>query len=422
MHTLDPEVTVITPAYDSMPYVTETVESVMRQSIGPDRIEYIVVDDGSTDGTAEEVDRLAGVWPSLKVMHLDSPSGTPARPRNRGLDIASGRYVFFLDADDYLGPEALERLVAVADAQSTDVVLGKTVGVDGRRPPKSMFKRSLPRTDVFDSRAYWTLSASKLFRRELIERLELRFPEDQSFGEDQPFTATAYLEAAGVSIVADYDCLFIRYREDASNMMIVTPLEPRLRCLGSMISLVTDRLGPGAQRDHLLHRHFEMAMKDVVALAVCEPDAALKERALGSVKRWTEEYFTDEIEKRLMPVNRIVFDLVCRGRLDAIPDVLGSEDEEEPRELVVEDGRVFDPLPYFRDEDVGVPDRRYDVTWRVKTFRHLSEAHWDGGDALIKRIEWAAALGRRCVEARRLRPQGGARHVPREVRHHPPGT
>lgn len=57
-------------------------------------------------------------------------SGGPSSPRNVGLGKATGRYVFFLDADDRLGPEALERMVAMADRNGTDVVLGKVEGIN----------------------------------------------------------------------------------------------------------------------------------------------------------------------------------------------------------------------------------------------------------------------------------------------------
>ncbi|WP_328344348.1 hypothetical protein OG873_32180 [Streptomyces violaceus] len=79
----------------------------------------------------------------------------------------------------------------MADTNGSDVVLGKMVGVGGRGAPRSMFRRNQPRTDVFSSRVYWTLSPLKLFRRDLIERLELRFRTDLRVGEDQPFVAMA---------------------------------------------------------------------------------------------------------------------------------------------------------------------------------------------------------------------------------------
>lgn len=170
-----PRVSVIVPAYNAMPELTECITSAMEQTIGLDALEIIAVNDGSTDGTGKELDRLAALCPSLRVIHQEN-SGTAAVPRNVALDVARGDYVFFLDSDDYLGPDALRRMVAMADENKTDIVLGKMVSVGGRAVPTAVFKNTQPRTDIFSSAAYRTLGCWKLFRRSLLERLNLRFP------------------------------------------------------------------------------------------------------------------------------------------------------------------------------------------------------------------------------------------------------
>ncbi len=144
-------------------------------------------------------------------------SGGPSGPRNVGLGKATGRFVFFLDADDRLGPEALERMVAMADRNGTDVVLGKVEGVN-RNAPKSMWGRNRERTDVFSSNIKFTLSAQKLFRRELLERHGMRFDESLWTGEDALFTMEAYLRADGVSIVADHTCYYLVGRDDGKHV------------------------------------------------------------------------------------------------------------------------------------------------------------------------------------------------------------
>ena len=107
-----PDVSVIIPAYNGMPYFIRCIESVVAQTLGLDRMEVVVVDDGSSDGTGEEADRWAEKHPGVfRVLHEEG-SGGPAKPRNTGLDVATGRYVFFLDADDYWAPR---RSAAAAD-------------------------------------------------------------------------------------------------------------------------------------------------------------------------------------------------------------------------------------------------------------------------------------------------------------------
>ncbi|MGJ3559518.1 glycosyltransferase family 2 protein [Streptomyces sp. INA 01156] len=98
-------------------------------------MEVIAVDDGSTDGTGECLEEFAGRAPMPVTVIRQANSGGPSGPRNIGLDRATGRYVFFLDADDRLGHEALQRMVAMADRAGTDVVLGRVEGVN--RAPRS---------------------------------------------------------------------------------------------------------------------------------------------------------------------------------------------------------------------------------------------------------------------------------------------
>src|SRR5258707_5894420 len=126
-----PDVTVIVAVYNTMPYLTRCLMSLVRQSIGRSRLEVIAVDDGSTDGSRAVLDRFVGRFPDLFTVIHQPNSGGPAGPSNRGLRLATGRYVFFLGADDYLGRAAVARLVAAADGWDADVGARRVVGCNG---------------------------------------------------------------------------------------------------------------------------------------------------------------------------------------------------------------------------------------------------------------------------------------------------
>ncbi|MFF4408397.1 glycosyltransferase family 2 protein [Streptomyces sp. NPDC001404] len=384
-----PDVTVIVAAYNAMPYVTGSVTSVLRQSLGAGHIELIAVDDGSTDGTGEELDRLAAGAPGMRVIHQPN-SGGPAGPRNLGLERATGRYVFFLDADDRLGPEALERMVAAADENGSDVVLGRIVGEGGRRAPRSMFGRNQPRTDVFASRVYWTLNPMKLFRRELVERLGLRFDTGLSIGEDQPFTATAYLEAAAISVVADHDCLYWVAREDGNNIT-AQPHGTRMRMdlFRRMTQLVAERVEPGPRRDVLMHRHFAVELRDAVLQWCREPHRDVQTKLLAELGDLIAPYYGEGPAARLPAVVRLRCHLIQRGLLDelltlvrweldrgaasyGITTVAATADDEE--ELLVEDGRAYARYPYFRDSTLNIPDDCYDITSELRVRHEVASA------------------------------------------------
>ncbi|MFI9718407.1 glycosyltransferase family 2 protein [Streptomyces sp. NPDC052396] len=383
-----PDVTVIIAAYNAMPYVTRSVTSVLEQTLGAERIELIVVDDGSTDGTAEELDRLAAGAPLMWVIHQPN-SGGPAGPRNRGLDLATGRHVFFLDADDHLGPEALARMVAAADDNGSDVVLGRIVGEGGRRAPKSMFGRNQPATDVFASRVYWTLNPMKLFRRELIDRLGLRFDTGLSIGEDQPFTATAYLEAAAISVVADYDCLYWVAREDGNNIT-AQPHGTRMRMdlFRMMTELVAAQVPPGENRDTLLHRHYAVELRDAVLQLFREPHRDVQDKYLSELGDLIAPHYHPGLAARLPAVVRLRCELIRRGLLDELLTLVRWELDQGAAsygittlaasgasgpEILAENGRAYAEYPYFRDSTLKLPDDCYDITGELRA-RHLVES------------------------------------------------
>jgi glycosyltransferase involved in cell wall biosynthesis len=118
-----PAVSVIVPAYNVEPYVREAVESAVAQTVPPHEI--LVVNDGSTDGTGAVLDAVAREHASVRVIHQDN--GGPAVARNTAIEVATGEFLTFLDADDAMVPDRIEGQVGYLLAHpDTDVVIGAT--------------------------------------------------------------------------------------------------------------------------------------------------------------------------------------------------------------------------------------------------------------------------------------------------------
>lgn len=107
----EPEITVVIPAYNVADFVLPCLASVMAQTLG--HWHCIVVDDGSTDATAERVRSLN----DARITLVQQANAGVSAARNHGLSLATGRYVMFLDGDDILHPTALERLAAALEAR-----------------------------------------------------------------------------------------------------------------------------------------------------------------------------------------------------------------------------------------------------------------------------------------------------------------
>ncbi len=404
-----PRVSVIVPAYNAMPELTDCITSAMEQTIGLDQLEIIAVNDGSTDDTGKELDRLAATCPALRVVHQEN-SGTAAVPRNVGLDLARGDYVFFLDSDDYLGPDALRRMVAMADENGTDVVLGKMVSVGGRPVPTAVFKSTQPRTDIFSSAAYRTLGCWKLFRRSLLERLNLRFPPFRNT-EDKPFTAAAYLNADGISVVADYDCYYHRDRANGNNLTLTAQnLSHRMQGTRMCFETVARYLEPGPRRDQIMRRHVEWELCGPLWwLLLRESDEDIREHIYPEIRDWVENWVTDPIIEKLEPRDRLLLHLLRADRFEELMTVIRNAKEDAERGHVVEDGRVYWQHPLFRDAAVGVPDSAFDVTGRLPVRHRIESADWRGdgvlritGHAYIENVaslDPATELVLRCYDA-----------------------
>ena len=114
-----PRVSVLVAAYDAAPFIEATLESALGQTF--DDLEVLVIDDGSRDGTADVVRRVAASDPRLRLL-VQENRGLSAT-RNRGIAEARGSLIAFLDHDDLWHPEKLARQVAVLDAQPRTAVV-----------------------------------------------------------------------------------------------------------------------------------------------------------------------------------------------------------------------------------------------------------------------------------------------------------
>ncbi|MEQ4303020.1 glycosyltransferase family 2 protein [Plantactinospora sp. B6F1] len=358
----EPDVSVVVAVYNTMPYLTKCLNSLVRQSIGRDRIEVVAVDDGSTDGSGRELDRFARLYPgTVKVIH-QANSGGPAAPSNRALDQATGRYVFFIGADDYLGPEALERLVRAADEYGSDVVLGKAVGVNSRNIHQAVFARNEVEIDLFDSALPWSLANTKLFRRELIERHHLRYPEDMPVGSDQPFTLEACFRAKRISVLADYDFYHAVRRLNAHNITYRSRHVERLRCVESIMEFVAGLIEPGERRDAVLVRHFAWEVARLVEDDFLGLDRAVQERVHSGVRGLADRYLTDRIRARLEIEPRLRIGTAQRGTVDDLLAVIRQDAEQGVPPTIIDGDRWYAGYPGFRDPRLDLPDAWFDVS------------------------------------------------------------
>ena len=205
-----PLLSVIVPVYNGAEHVAAALESVCRQAYEP--LEIIVVDDGSTDDTAEEVASFRETrWPALRYVY--QPNAGPAAARNRGFEMARGEWIAFLDADDVWVDGGLAALAEPLQAPDVQLVVGCTQRVRAAKEPGGA-GRLLPFGPVWLT---FTLSAA-IFRRQCFEQVGM-FDATLRYGEDVDWFLRA--REAGVAIEVR-DRVVVWHRQHESNMTLDT--------------------------------------------------------------------------------------------------------------------------------------------------------------------------------------------------------
>ncbi len=382
---------VIVPVWNVEPWLAQCLDSAIGQSIGPDRLEVVVVDDGSTDASGRILDAYAARDTNVRVFH-EPNSGAPGRPRNVALGHARGKYVFFLDGDDYLGPEALERLVAMAERNGSDIVLAKLVGVEGRQTYRTTggYRRNQNRASV--ERVFRSLNVQKLFRRAFLEAAGLRFHEGLPKGEDAELMGRAYLVAGTISVLADYDCYFLRSREGSQTrrhhdeVSLVDEIQQLER---GRIEVVAGHRRPGIGRDRLVIRHLQKLLQKFDARWLRLPPAERRrafEAGATIVRRWQSAY----LDRAFPAWARLRAWCFVNGRQAELEAIVGTRFDVAFRDPVVERGRVYARFPGFRDGS-GIPDRCFDMTREISPEHVLRRVAIDEG---VLEIEGEAYLVR----------------------------
>lgn len=202
MTTPVPKVSVIVPAYNAEKTIGRCVDSILHQDFYD--LELIVMDDGSTDGTATLLDAYARKDQRVRVVH--KPNSGVSDTRNQALDLARGEWVQFLDADDWIVPEATKLLVRSAEENDCQMVVADFYRVIGKKVSRKGdidAEGVLTREDYGDymmqnpSDFYYGVLWNKLYRRDILTRHDIRFTSEMRWAEDLVFNMQ-YIQYAEV--------------------------------------------------------------------------------------------------------------------------------------------------------------------------------------------------------------------------------
>ncbi len=273
-------ISIIIPVYNAAGTLVRCIDSVLAQTCPAHEI--IAIDDGSTDASKIILQDYTSKHPQMRMIARANMGVSAAR--NAGIEAATGDWLMFLDADDYLDSATLETLEQdtcgeMALAGLTIHNAGKTYNQDIFQRDKSSAKDGVMRIEeALQNLSYYTFCGPvcKLFRTDIIKRYNILFPTDLQFGEDTIFVYTylTYVKHLSVHTVHLYHC-------DKSNDTSLTATVHSAAYYGS-ISRIYPVMKNAYLTNHLSSRYADIIYLDALQTAT---HMAYEDHEISSTKR-----------------------------------------------------------------------------------------------------------------------------------------
>lgn len=246
----EPLVSVVVPCYNVEQYVGDALDSLLSQTYR--RIEIICLDDGSTDQTAEVLKRYATLHDNISaILNNNHHQGWE---RNKGMKLAKGKYLYFMDSDDILAPEAITELVLFAEQNETDIIyfeadsFYETDELKLKFPAyESLYHRKHAFPSIYNGEDLYFRQRKRggmiispclqFIRKEFVDKAKVSFPELPTW-EDNIFTIDTLLAAKRVLVLPNR---YYRRRVRPGSTMTATAVAERNVAVGAIVSHILKR-------------------------------------------------------------------------------------------------------------------------------------------------------------------------------------
>lgn len=225
------EISIIIPLYNRANGIQRLLHNLSLQSFDMNRVEVIISDDKSTDNSLDVAKTFVNQLPNLIILESDVNSGGASVPRNKALDIAKGKWILFIDSDDYITEYSLADAIATANKSQDDMVCLPYFRAKNSNRPLSRSAFYSPSTisnlKFEDTKLYNSLNViGKLIKRDIIEQHRIRFPENIRVREDNWFLMQVYSVVNSISILG-YEKNYYFYEQQDEVALTNTKTPPR---------------------------------------------------------------------------------------------------------------------------------------------------------------------------------------------------
>ncbi|VEF49607.1 minor teichoic acid biosynthesis protein ggaA like protein [Bacillus freudenreichii] len=346
----DPKVSVIMPVYNAEKTLRKTIDSVIDQTIGFNEIEFLIIDDKSKDDSRSIILDYANEYPNIVPVFFKSNNGSPAKPRNVGIELAKGTYTMFIDSDDWLSPDGIEALYNLMEKTGDPYAIGRTIKVEDNKLVitgeynsceyrESINPCSIPH--IFQHLG----PTARMIRTQFLRDHNCRFPH-MKFAEDKQFFIDVLTNCPSISTTKDVIYYVNRFRDNKSLVGTTTIFEKTDTNLAVIRHVIKKELPEEIER-MVLNRLYEFDcitrlfnrrhfLRSLRKDKYYNKFAEVLETTKGLRYDFTENFFE--------PWHKVLVDLFNEKRFTDIVKLIEWSLKDTTKEMVIRE----DGLPYYR--------------------------------------------------------------------------
>lgn len=331
-----PIISVIVSIYNAELWIKRCLDSIVSSSLKD--IEIILVDDGSTDHSLEIIQRYAKSDNRILVIH--TPNGGLGHARNIGIDKSKGKYVTFVDSDDFITSEILKKCNKIIEMYSPDLIDfnfnyiqddGSSYPTAQNKIPKNqllnrefLINKVIPViVNINGEKEYFieNYACMKLYKKSILDCKKIRFDEDRRKGEDRPFNvrflkyAQSYysLPDYGYNYVKTSNSLSVRFDPAALNTIIVN-FETYFQLFGNQYNFFNEY-----PVNYWCHAYINTILEQFRYKDACVETMISETIDSASVQNWFEKFnpqnrFEAEVKKDIIAKDAQRTYLLCRKK------------------------------------------------------------------------------------------------------------
>jgi|SRR5690606_33692848 len=204
----DYKVSVVVPTHNRENLIGKLIDSINNQTADSECFEVIFIDDCSTDSTVNVIEEKISKKINYTIIKRPIPSGNASTPRNEGVLIAKGEYIFFMDSDDYFSNQTIQDGIDCIEKEDPDVIYLKLSSLTRIVPIRPFKKGSVNNADIVKNHLLRSLTVFKFFRKKMLIDNKILFNPAIKNAEDKVFMCHVLTCANKVSILGDKDYIF----------------------------------------------------------------------------------------------------------------------------------------------------------------------------------------------------------------------